>query len=274
MNEKDLKKLYGEHVEKTAPDMEKLWNRIEERIDNEKDDLRETKPDITWQENKKETKTAKIHFGRWLAAAACIAVTALGIRAYSGGKTDSGMKNEPDKRVQIEKTEYSSLSFAYSDGKSYRDYLPDGDEYFVEKEVLLQTDVFVDCRVEKREIKANYCEYTLEVVNVICKDGEDVKVSKEISIASKTPYIMNVDGEYLLPLRKNGSGFSIVFENAPQIEFTDDSIIVFHNGWSALNEDSAECVYPSESIDDFYYDRMRVAYSDSIDSLIDSWESI
>lgn len=284
MNEKDLKKLYGEHALKTAPDMEKLWNRIEERIDSETDNATKETPritqDITGQENRKKITAAKKHSGRWLAAAACIAVAVLGIRAFSGsrtdsvGKADSGTKYEAEGKTRITKTEYESLSFAYSDKKTYMDYSPDGDEYFVEQNVLEQTDVFVDCRVEKRDVRTAYCEYTLEVVNVICRTGEEVNIPKELKLVSKTPYLMNRGGEYLLPLTKSGDDYSIVFENAPQIEFTDSGEIVFHNGWSALDGESAECVYPNESINDYYYDRMRIAYTDSIDMLIREWESI
>lgn len=283
MNENNLKRQYDKHLEKTAPDMEKLWGRIEEKIDGEQKRFRPNiykmpvggKTDLKNEKVIKKTPAKKKHILGWISAAACFAAAIAGIKLFMGNGAQTNVNYEPDKKGgQILQTDYEALSFDYSDGRIYRDYSPDGDEYFVQQSVLEETEFFIDCTVTDVKLSSFDCSYTLEVRNVICKADRDIKISKEIKITSKTPYILNKGGEYLLPMKESGDGYSIVFENAPQIEFTKNEEIVFHNGWSALSENSAECIFPEGGIDDFYYDRMRIAYTDSINSLIEEWESI
>ncbi len=279
MNEKNLKQLYDEFVENTAPDMEKLWGRIKESTDKETAEKRYVPPKDIRSDKKSVIETASRSRRKkplkWLYAAACIAVIVFGVKIFTNPAADINIPyNSGGEQKKIAKTSFQSLSLAYSGEKSYKDYKYSGGDYFVEERVLKETEFFIDCTVTEADKRSDYCEYTLAVGNVICRGNSEKRISKKIKITSKTPYLMNKGGSYLLPMKQEGSEYRIVFENAPQIEFTENGEIVFHNGWSSLSEDSAECIYPKEGIDDFYYDRMRIAYTDSIGALIEEWESV
>lgn len=279
MNEKNLKKLYDEYAEKTAPDMEKLWDRIKESTDKETAEKRYDTPKEIKSDKKCGIEAASHRRSKkpqkWLYAAACIALIVFGIRIFTNPAADINvLYNSGEEQKKIAKTSFQSLSLAYSGEKSYKDYNYSGGDYFVEKRVLEETEFFIDCTVTEADKRSGYCEYTLAVSNVICRENSEKRIAKKIKITSKTPYLMNKGGSYLLPMKQEGREYRIVFENAPQIEFTEDGEIVFHNGWSSLSEDSAECIYPKEGIDDFYYDRMRIAYTDSIGALIEEWQSV
>ncbi len=168
---------------------------------------------------------------------------------------------------------YSSLAFNDTDTQSYSSsYTPDGDEYFVESKVLANTDCFADVTVQSADLQADGAVYTLEVNNVYNKNGEELD-SYELTITSKTPYILQQNREYLLPLRYESGKWYIVFENAPQIEITLDGGAVFQNGWSELDDDII-VVKDSTDTSDFYYDRMRYCEEADLEKLIETWKNI
>lgn len=187
-------------------------------------------------------------------------------------QTENGNADYIDTETEFyeEKIYYSDLSFAY-DLRSNRPYeLPyaetAGDEYFVEDKILIETDVIVDAVVDMvySSGKGTVCY----VLNAEDQDNNDIG---SIVVESATPYLMKMNREYILPLKENDGEYSLVFENAPQIECTLDGGAVFHNGWESLNEDSAYLVYPQNGIDDFFYDRMRFSYTDAMAVIKDKW---
>ena len=78
---------------------------------------------------------------------------------------------------------------------------------------------------------------------------------------------------YVLPLKAEETGYSLVFENAPQIECTLDGGYIFHNGWESLDENALDVIYPQGGVDDFFYDRMKFSYG-SLDTLIERWHEV
>lgn len=174
----------------------------------------------------------------------------------------------------ISSISYSSLAFNETDTVAYSSFTPDGDEYFVQNNVLEQTEVFVDVTVEKAQLEADAGKYTLRINDVFTKDNEVYDLSgEELIIESKTPYILQQNREYLLPLRKNDDSWYIVFENAPQIEITLDGGAVYHNGWLSLTS-SAYVKKDRLSFSDMYYDRMLYCDEADLRDLIDAWKKV
>lgn len=169
-----------------------------------------------------------------------------------------------------QKIYYNDLALAYdlqSNRPSERPYAEtSGDEYFVEDNVLIETDVFA-----KAVVDMLYSSGNGTVCYILSAEDQDKNDMGSIVVESATPYLMKMNREYILPLKENEGEYSLVFENAPQIECTLDGGVVFHNGWESLNEDSMYLVYPQNGIDDFFYDRMRFSYIDAMSIITDKW---
>lgn len=144
-----------------------------------------------------------------------------------------------------------------------------GDDFFVEANVLIHTDVIVNAYVDRVYSRGGTVCYELTAENA------DTRETENITIESATPYRLLENRSYVLPLKSDGDGYSLVFENAPQIEVTLDGGIIFHNGWVTLDsEDSADVIYPQNGIDDFFYDRMKFSYSADADTLVKKWHEL
>lgn len=204
---KNIKFLYKKHISDTAPDMEKLWDRIEGQLEN------------------REEKT------------------------------------------------YEQLSFSHTDTKAYEDsYIPKGDDYFTEDSVLEDTDFFADVTVLSARLDSDSAHYTLRINSLVSKTGEESKTN--ITIESSTPYIMQENREYFIPLRKENSTYSMAFENAPQIEISLDGDIVFQNGWKSLDDDSGILKDSQKSKNDYFYDRMRYSSKNDLQDLLAKWRTM
>lgn len=285
MNKKELKKQYIAHCESTAPDMDKLWERIESGL--------EEKP-----ENGVSSKPVRSFNLRWAAAAAAVLVLIPSILIGTNNtKSDMSMSNgaalkaadqmpaeaKPETTAAAaadnfdmaagetaslpETVYYEELSFnTYAEETPVPTAKPFGDEFFVEEKVLAETDIIVDAvvsRVYKGE-GGTVC-YVLT--------AEDGGIGS-VTVESASRYTLKPDREYILPLKKTENGYRLAFENAPQIERTLDGGLVFHNGWQCLAENSAELVYPQAYADDFFYDRMRFSYTDGMASLTEKWREL
>lgn len=330
----DIKYRYERHIRDTAPDMEKLWNRIDEEID--KAEQAETKKNY---ENIRLSPKPKLSVYLTAAAAALAVIVGIGIFTHSsnpdtssndaalvsqGGAaqvqeaegtqrseavketdapeenlvpaetadnithetngiqateewedktTDAAMAEEADdettQTVQI--IRYSSLAFSETTTVNYVEtYEPSGDEFFVESKVLEETEVFADVTVEEARLDAQGGEYVLRVNGAYSRDGETQP--EEITIRSTTPYILQENREYLIPLKQEGGSWYIVFENAPQIEITLDGSAVFQNGWSIESE--ADVQADERGANDFYYDRMKYCSADDLEGFIQSWKQL
>lgn len=300
---KNFKYEYKQHVRNTAPDMDKLWNRIESEID--KTDRREGNTENSSFSYIRQTKKYS-GFNQAVAVAAACMVLAAGISIVKNQRTpeaDDGISSDSitetvdnndtsssenqaeDNDISPSEDEaenneqssgeqmvlYEQLSLSETSSPVYcGQFTPAGDEYFVERKVLEQTDYFADVTVEQADISsAKEVSYVLTVNRLISKYGEENESS--ITLTCTSPYILQQNREYLIPLKYQDGQWSMVFENAPQIEITLNREIVFQNGWESLDEGSQWVKKDKVSEDDFYYDRMRYSSEDDLQRLFNSW---
>ncbi len=295
LSESEIKMLYKENVQRTAPDMERLWSRIERTIDENGQKEADTADSASrgMIETNRDSSRRMAKLTAWAAAAVLIvSVGALALNRekpakdntdntakteqYTAGGNDSMAEGGAAEQLTetappIERTEYSALPLAHS-GIKTADYKPSGDEYFAESRVLEKTSEFIDVRVQYAEEHTHYCTYTLKVIRAYLPDGEEEGTT--LTLDSASPLLLAEGGEYLLPVYTDSKGLHLVFENAPQIEYTQDGRVVFHNGWYSLGEGSAECIYPENKYDEFFFDRMRIADAGNVKTLIERWRSL
>lgn len=303
MNKKELKKQYIAHCENTAPDMEKLWEKIESGLEEKPESGVTSKP----------VKTVNFHkIAVWCTACAAVliavpafiiganisktsdSVTMSQNEAFAGDvinspAADGAFIEEPadaapaemfDEEFRTETATTTSLpEMVYYEDLSLAETVvsnmlfltaePFGDEFFVEENVLAETDIIVDAVVQ-----SYYSSEGGTVCYVLTAEDSDKNDMGSITIESATPYTLKIDREYILPLKETEDGYRLVFENAPQIERTLDGGVVFHNGWQSLDENSCWVKYPQNNVDDFFYDRMRFSYTDGMASLTDKWKTV
>lgn len=275
MKKSELKKQYIAHCENTAPDMEKLWEKIESGL--------EEKP-----ESRVTSKPAKsFNFRRaaaWCTACAAvlIAVPAFIIGTSLSSKTADftaneavagdvadGFFSETDAVSLPDTVSYGELKF--NPQTTVEQFPPTptaepfGDDFFVEEKVLAETDIIVDAVVQNAVYNRGGGTVIYELTS------ED---TGNITVESASPYVLKMGGEYVLPLKETEEGYRLVFENAPQIECTLDGGVIFHNGWRSLDENSCWVSYPRNTVDDFFYDRMRFSYIDVMTALTDKWKNV
>lgn len=163
---------------------------------------------------------------------------------------------------------YEDLQLNYADTPLTPSGATTGDDFFVEENVLIETDVIVNAYIDRVYSGGNG-----EICYEITADNLETGETESIYLTSRTPYVMLEDRCYILPLKADETGYSLVFENAPQIERTLDGGFIFHNGWQSLDENALDVIYPKGGVDDFFYDRMKFSY-DSLDSLIERWHEV
>lgn len=299
----NLRDEYKQHIHNTAPDMDKLWSRISDEIDKKET---EKATETAYAENRSQIKSSAGYTKIAAIAAAFIVVFAGANIINESNKAQTAKEKIPTSRpdrtdtsVSTEKTpvdeadaiesddfpnedmteadeeivKYEQLSFNDTDTVSFMaNYVPQGDEYFVERSVLEQTDYFADVTVDTAELGTNgQAVYTLLVNALYTKEGEIIS-DDVISVTSSTPYILQQNREYLIPLSYVDNKYFIVFENAPQIEITLDGGMVFQNGWSALGGNSMTLEKESLNVNDFYFDRMKYSPTYDIDLLLTEWK--
>lgn len=149
---------------------------------------------------------------------------------------------------------------------------PYGESYFVEEDILADTDLIVRAEV-KRVYKSDDGEslcYELDVIQSYPESNETTIIAKSCS-----PYKMRRGREYLIPLTETEDGWRTVFDSVPQTEFTSDGGAVYYNGWSSLDTGGSEwLIYPQDSEEAHFYDRMMYSENGDISALIRKWETI
>ena len=163
---------------------------------------------------------------------------------------------------------YEALLLNYADAPLTPSGATTGDDFFVEENVLIETDVIVNAYIDHVYSGGNG-----EICYEITADNLETGETESIYLTSCTPYVMLEDRCYILPLKADETGYSLVFENAPQIERTLDGGYIFHNGWESLDENALDVIYPQGRVDDFFYDRMKFSYG-SLDNLIERWHEV
>lgn len=305
MNKKELKKQYIAHCENTAPDMEKLWEKIESGLEEK------TESGVT----SKPTKTVNFHkLAVWCTACAAVLIAvpafiiganvsknsdnvtmsqndgAAGDMMYAAPTADGAFIEKPadaeskdmeegEVRTETDTTSslpemvyYEELPLAGTVISNIPFITADtfGDEFFVEEKVLADTDIIVDAVVDS-VTERYYGNGEVTVCYTLKAEDCDNNDMGEITIESASPYQLHKNREYILPLKETENGYRLVFENAPQIECTLDGGVIFHNGWQSLEGNSCWVKYPQNNVDDFFYDRMRFSYTDGMESVTKKW---
>ncbi len=295
MNEQQLKMLLTAEINDSAPDKDALWAKIEGRL----------QPKAAQPVEAPRKKPINLNAIRAAGiAAACIALIAVVPAVLNRGMMNSEQMTDAadgsmsmvqdeqnaaadeasentdsvqsDNGIQVvEPTEflnYRELEFSsYSETIYSCSGTPYGDSYFVEEDVLAQTE-----RIVKAEVTAVYqtdedsiC-YELAVHESYPKSDESI-----ITVESRSPYKLRRGREYLLPLASTSDGWRTVQDNVPQIEFDIHGGAVYYNGWSSLDTGGSESlIYPQVSEDAHFYDRMMYSQSGDITVLIGKWESL
>ncbi|MDE6595414.1 MAG: hypothetical protein K2K44_05340 [Oscillospiraceae bacterium] len=232
MNKKELKKQYIAHCENTAPDMEKLWEKIESGLEEKPESGVTSKP----------TKTVNFHkIAVWCTACAAVliavpafiiganisknsdSVTMSQNEAFAGDMitaapaADGAFIEEPfeedtedmeEGEVRIETATTTSLpEMVYYEELSLAETVvsnmlfltaePFGDEFFVEEKVLAETDIIVDAVVQ-----SYYSSEGGTVCYVLTAEDNDKNDMGSITVESATPYTLKMGREYILPLKE------------------------------------------------------------------------
>ena len=308
MNNREIEQLYKSHAENTAPDMEALWERIESNLEEKTDEAVTSKPirrSISF--TKKATLAAAcvaaliivpvavrnmdISNSDMATNSAPMAETpaldgAEGIAPEENvfeemfdnqAEQNDAVENEelveaPSEEVMNEATStvqqtvrYEDLQLDYAEVPLTPYGATNGDDFFVEENVLIETDIIVNAYIDRV-----YSGGDGAICYEITADNVETGEIESIYLTSRTPYVMLENRCYVLPLKADGEAYSLVFENAPQIERTLDGGYIFHNGWESLDENALDVIYPQGGVGDFFYDRMKFSYG-SLDSLIEKW---
>ena len=286
MKTNKLIKLYKENAEKNSPDMDSIWEKLEGNL--------EPKPEGTVTSKPLPKKIVFRKPAVWATVcAAALIIFPVSVRIINNSQSQDMTSNESMAMDAAPETQAITTTFqeyteaaeeefngditeeaAPSDNGTYYEaenalsYTQTGEEYFVEEDVLIRTDVIVNAYVDRVYSKGNSTCYEISAENAETNETEN------IVLESDSIYTMKQDGSYILPLKNENGSYSLAFENAPQIEETENGGLIFHNGWVSLDENSAPTEYPQVSVDDFFYDRMRFSYSGDISPLIEKWHEV
>lgn len=299
MNENKIKELYEAEINNSAPDFDKLWEKIENNLTLKED----ITPKINITPKKSNTKVIRT----FVTLAAGLALVAFIPALFSSNQFSADMSESAndsfnsvaaDDSVEYDDAENYApvedsvvMEEAVSDSKSesandedtllsyvdlsFNSYsetvytcagTPYGSDYFVEEEVLADTDYIVSAVVKNVSLSDDgkaIC-YELEA-----STSYPENISGTITVESCSAYTMKRGREYLLPLAETDNGYRTVYDKIPQIEFTADGGLVYYNGWMTLDDNTSQSiVYPQKTVDDFFYDRMKFSYSGDYSAMI------
>lgn len=285
--DKLMEKYQGE-MSQYAPDMDKMWDRIESGL----------------EERFPRAKKIVMHSRKRAAAiwaAAAIILIPMGYQALqfsessiksnetsvvdqsmdgasNGDRFDAAEEAAEDCEPSEdgfpaghlpEKMDYTELKFPRETAMSN---MPDIENecvaYFVESEVLSQTERFVDVKVRSASYNEaeNAVEYELyDVLGDTLLNISTAFGNGENNTLCSNQYVLKIGHEYILPLGERDGKYYIVFPSAPQTELTEDGYAVFHNGWTSFMENETaylEC--PRNGKDDYFYDRMAVTFAENL----------
>ena len=291
---KKFRQDYIKNIDSSAPDMDKLWEKIASTPDGERD----ITPFVS--ASRSCTFSSRKAVRNFALAAAVLAVVfsagkmMIGDSDISNGATQADMSPElsydcsdealmPEVKAEmgweysteIQPTDsYYTLDLARSDSGIYnaRSNSDAEQDYFVESQVLSETDFFIDGKVLYSDYDGSLTAYTLEVIHLI--SDTDFSLPETVTVYSDSPYALRENREYLLPVSDSNGMYRVVFDNAPQIEITLDREIVYHNGWQSLAADGSSITYPQVYKDDYFYDRMNITAECSLEKLFESWEKL
>ena len=294
MNDNELIELLKAHTDASAPDKEALWKNIESRLEP------------------KTRAAAPIKRGFEMKRFAAVGSVAAGIVLILGLFSTINIRNSmtdtlaPDNSISASKPSADEnaqdldnagnadvadavcdtitpaepiLSYADIPFSSYSETIlqcsgePYGDSFFVEENVLAQTDVLLSAEVTRVFLSEDGSSICYELGNVEYYDEKDAEVYGEAPvITSRSRSAMRRGRRYLLALACEDGALHTVFDGVPQVEFTEDGGLVYFNGWSLLDDQGAQAIlYEQKNAEDFYYDRMKFSRSGSVSRLVGTW---
>lgn len=305
---KHFEKDYINSVNSSAPDMEKLW----EKISSSEPEDSDITPFVSAANECSKISPIRNNTFRAFAAAAAVfiavicAVSVISDNDIALTKSENAAPSDNENSFSYDYAadeaaeEESYFSVTATTGWEYSDRLDtsenltylsldladtesgiytalsrntDDEEYFVEDKVLSETDFFLDSKVISEEpVSDGSIKYTVRVIHAVSEDSREFSETEEVY--SNSPYALRTGREYLLPISEENGRYTVIFNNAPQIEFTLDRQLVCHNGWKTLTENSVYLEYPQTYPDDFFYDRMNLAAESSLENLFDKWERL
>lgn len=307
---KDFEKDYINLTDSSAPDMDKLWENISSSDPADTD----ITPFVSAAEECERSRPVRRSnaFRAFAAAAAVFAAAIFAVSALSDNVDIAKSETAPsaadgyydengcadiamgeceeaeynyvtaqmgwdysDHLDSSEDMSYLSLNLADTDSSVYTAMSrnTDDEEYFVEDRVLSETEFFLDGEIISAEPAGDgSIKYTVKVIHAVADNNRGFSETEEVY--SDSPYALRTGREYLLPISEEKGRYDVIFDNAPQIEFTLDRQLVCHNGWKTLSENGVYLSYPQVYPDDFFYDRMNLAAESSLERLFDRWEQL
>ncbi len=281
MNKYEIEKRCREEMQKSIPDTDALWQRIESRLP---------------EPSQPRTKTGKIErtvhprFRKAASAAALFLLAAAGLNVYM--QAQHLQKSDPDDAVHATDPvpdspksdaeenrnpggllHYEDLRIVQTASLSIdRERLGVRDAYFSQEDVVGTAGCFVDILVEDgiQDKATGSVTYTMEVVGMYGDGG--LRAGDTLTVSSSTAYVLEKGHEYVLPLYREAGDWRLAGECAPQMERTLDGKLVFHSGWYALMDEAAQpLLCDSRGKDDYFYDRMYLTDLAVAEAVIQGW---
>lgn len=291
IDEKRLEQEYRRLQKEAAPD---LWDRIEGQLrEHPEREIRTTQERTAVQEPGTGDSRAnqRIRFRRrqWygLATAAAVMAVTFGVSLVrNSGQTPmdqaAGMPDSAETVAsspgvvtwkQLSVPAYTALSIP-----EQARTVPEDAWYFSE-DILADTELLCGARIRNVSFEYDSSGNASKVVYDMTIDevyyAEDYASPAE-QIQVKSPiiqtdgdeayllYQLQVDGRYLLPLKKQEGIWELLFPFAPQIQVLEQGGYLFHSGYTSLvDDDTAVVVGQQEAANDYYYDRMLFREDDS-----------
>lgn len=253
MTLKELKKIYQTEQMHSIPDMEMLWQKIDSS-------LTEKKPTADSTDRKNRHITLKVI----TAAVACIAVMLIIPAVFSEPKNsmtaDTGAAEIAEMSPLYDTDECIDAAAPAEENAAPAQDNTDGSystESFSEEDVLIETECFVDAVVNRVYASGDCTYYELSVTDYY----SDSPVEPKITVSDTSPYQMEENCRYFIPLKKADGEYRTV-SPVPQIEITDSSI-VYYEGWVSLDSENSG----------YIGGEMKTAPKDVLQRLIEKWKA-
>ncbi len=294
MTRKEIEKRCLEEMQQTIPDHEALWQRIEAELPPQE------------QRAEEQSQPIRMHtMRRAVTIAACLLIAVTGTRVLTQNRNvkentmsestdgspqkdnaaeNAAAENEGEAPLQQENNApedairtYASLGLPVKENAvQVQDprRLTAGTQLFHEESVLSQTECFADVIVSSgiQRPESGEVVYLLEVVDAYGTD--ELQAGDTFYLYSSTPYLLQAEHEYVLPLYESGSDWRLVNGSAPQLELTHSGEVVYHNGWRTLaGADSEPLLYEQYGTDDYFYDRMYITQDAVLYGFLADWEA-
>lgn len=291
IDEKRLEQEYRRLQKEAAPD---LWDRIEGQLrEHPEREIRTTQERTAVQEpetgDSRANQRTRFRRRQWygLATAAAVMAVTFGVSLVrnSGQTPMDQAAGMPDGAATVASSPgvvtWKQLSVPAYTALSIPEQartVPEDAWYFSE-DILADTELLCGARIRNVSFEYDSSGNASKVVYDMTIDevyyAEDYASPAE-QIQVKSPiiqtdgdeayllYQLQVDGRYLLPLKKQEGIWELLFPFAPQIQVLEQGGYLFHSGYTSLmDDDTAVVVGQQEAANDYYYDRMLFREDDS-----------